>query len=68
MYKNTTNNSIEQHKKNIIFFGRTRFWQEGLLSTGKCKISDLPEENILWAVEIQFFTRSSIDFILNFAD
>ena len=23
---------------------------------------------ILWAVEIQFFTRSSIDFILNFAD
>ena len=39
-----------------------------LLSTGKCKISDLPEENILWAVEIQFFTRSSIYFILNFAD
>ena len=39
-----------------------------LLSTGKCKICDLPEENILWAVEIQFFTRSSIDFILNFAD
>ena len=37
-------------------------------STGKCKISDLPEENILLAVEIQFFTRSSIDFILNFAD
>jgi hypothetical protein len=27
MYKNTTNNPIEQHKK-IIFFGRTRFWQE----------------------------------------
>ena len=22
-------------------------------SSGKCKISDLPEENILWAVEIQ---------------
>ena len=39
-----------------------------LLSTGKCKISDLLEENILWAVEIQFFTRSSIDLILNFAD
>jgi hypothetical protein len=37
-------------------------------STGKCKICDLPEENILWAVEIQFFTRSSIDLILNFAD
>ena len=31
MYKITTNNSIEQ-LKNIIFFGRTRFWQEGLLS------------------------------------
>jgi hypothetical protein len=28
----------------------------------------LPEENILWAVEIQFFKRPSIDFILNFAD
>ena len=37
-------------------------------SSGKCKISDLPEGNILWAVEIRFFTRSSIDFILNFAD
>ena len=37
-------------------------------SSGKCKISELPEENILWAVEIQFFTRSSIDLILNFAD
>ncbi len=37
-------------------------------SSGKCKISDLPEGNILWAVEIQFFTRSSIDLILNFAD
>ena len=23
-------------------------------SSGKCKISELPEENILWAVEIQF--------------
>ena len=37
-------------------------------SSGKCKISELPEGNILWAVEIRFFTRSSIDFILNFAD
>ena len=52
-----------KQKKNIFGIYRTP-----LLSTGKCKISDLPEENILWAVEIQFFTRSSIDFILNFAD
>ena len=37
-------------------------------SSGKFKISDLPEGNILWAVEIRFFTRSPIDFILNFAD
>ena len=28
----------------------------------------IPQENILWAVELQFFTRYSIDFILNFAD
>ena len=38
-----------KQKKNIFGIYRTP-----LLSSGKCKISDLPEENILWAVEIQF--------------
>ncbi len=31
-----------------------------LLSTGKCKISDSPEEKILRRVEIELFTMSSV--------
>ena len=39
-----------------------------LLSTGRCKISDLTEENIFRRVKIQFFARSSVDFLLDFAN
>ena len=34
-----------------------------LLSTGKCKISDLLEENLARGSKIEFFARSSVDFI-----
>ena len=37
-----------------------------LLSTGKCKISDLLEENLARGSKIEFFARSSVDFMLDF--
>lgn len=39
-----------------------------LLSTDKCKTIDLSEENILRSIKIGPFTRSAVDFRLNFAD
>lgn len=42
--------------------------ESSLLSTGKCKIINFSEENILRGVEIEFFTGSSVDFILNFSN
>ena len=44
------------------FVGRRRC----LLSTGKCKISDLLEENLARGSKIEFFARSSVDFMLDF--
>ena len=39
-----------------------------LLSTGKCKIIDWPEENILRRVEIKLFAWASVYFILYSTD
>ena len=39
-----------------------------LLSTVKCKNSDLSEENIFRRVNIEFFSCPSVDFMLNFAN
>ena len=40
--------------------------QKTLLSTGKCKISDLLEENLARGSKIEFFARPSVDFMLDF--
>lgn len=53
---------------NDIDFSSAEDFRGVLLSTGKCKISDLTEENIFRRVKIQFFARSSVDFLLDFAN
>lgn len=60
-HKGKQNFSIPQIK-----FSYSEF--RSLLSTGKCKISDLSEESILRGIKIEFFTWSSVDFMLNSAN
>ena len=38
----------------IVIYTNYQQFQENLLSTGKCKISDLFEENLKWRLEIEF--------------
>ena len=39
-----------------------------LLSTGKCKIIDLSEENAFRRVKTEFLAWSAVDFVLDIAD
>ena len=41
---------------------------KNLLSTGKCKIIDLSEENAFGRVKIEFLVWSAVDFVLDIAD
>ncbi len=38
----------------IVIYTNYQQFQENLLSAGKCKISDLFEENLKWRLEIEF--------------
>lgn len=44
------------------------FLRMNLLSTGKCKIIDLSEENAFRREKIEFLAWSAVDFMLDIAD
>ena len=51
--------------KNRTIF--TMFDRNPLLSTGNCKISDFSEKDNLGGFKIEFFSRPTVNLILDFA-
>ena len=58
----------ESAKYSPHFCGYYSVLSPHLLSTGKCKIIDLSEENAFRREKIEFLARSAVDFMLDIAD